>query len=77
MQHSDLKPDNVMFRGGTGDAVLCDLGVGRISRHGGRGGGGGGGATATSFAGHGGTLLYLAPELLKDETGAATRASDV
>ena len=56
-----------MFRGGTRDVVLCDLGVGRLTR----------GSTATAYAGHGGTLLYLAPELLQDESRAATRASDM
>lgn len=67
-QHSDLKPDNVMFRRGTGDLVLCDLGVGRLT---------GGGCATTAYDGHGGTLLYLAPELHSNEDRSATFASDM
>ena len=58
-----------MFRGGSGDAVLCDLGVGRISTDDASG--------ATAYDGHGGTILYLAPELLEDHHRSATRASDM
>lgn len=67
-QHSDLKPDNIMFRGSSGDAVLCDLGVGRLT---------GGGAASTAYDGHGGTLLYLAPELLDNKGRSATAATDM
>ena len=59
-----------MFRATTGDAVICDLGVGRLSS-------GTGGTTSTAAEGHGGTLLYLAPELIEDDKRAATRASDM
>ncbi len=58
-----------MLRPSTGDAVLCDLGVGRITT--------GGAATATNAEGHGGTLLYFAPELLDDDAKAATSATDM
>ena len=61
-----------MFRASTGDAVLCDLGVGRISQ-----GGGGDTAAATAYEGRGGTLLYFSPELLEKDERAATRASDM
>ena len=71
LQHSDLKPDNVMFRAETDDAVICDLGVGRIT------GTSGGAATSTVHHGHGGTLVYLAPELVQEEDLSATHKSDM
>lgn len=71
-QHSDLKPDNIMFRSGPLDeAVLCDLGYGRLmlAERGSQ-------ATETALA-RGGTLLYMAPELLFNPHQPATRASDM
>lgn len=58
-----------MFRRvGASDAVLCDLGVGRLTS---------GGRTSTAYDGHGGTLLYLAPELLDNTERSATSSSDM
>lgn len=64
--HADLKPDNIMYRA-SGDAVLCDLGVGRIDR------------AATATVGpkfYGGTFPYVVPEQYVNGA-AATSASDV
>lgn len=63
-QHSDLKPQNVMLAA-DGCAVLCDLGLGRMMC-----------ATGT-YDGHGGTLNYLAPELLEKASRAASPATDM
>jgi len=59
-----------MFRGESDEAVLCDLGSSRITAS-------SDAAGASSYDGHGGTLLYLAPELLEREARSATRASDM
>lgn len=66
MQHSDLKPDNIMFHV-TGRAVICDHGVSRITH----------GSTTSAYLGHGGTIIYLAPELLENVERSATKESDM
>ena len=67
LQHSDLKPENIMFRASTGEAVLCDLGAGRVTRNTG----------ASMYDGHAGSMPYLAPELITKEDRSATRESDM
>lgn len=57
-----------MFRGTSDEPVLCDLGVSRMMASAGR---------MSGYAGHGGTVLYLAPELLANEAACATGASDM
>lgn len=91
MQHSDVKPENVMLAA-DGCAVLCDLGLGSLcsSRAPGAGHGGMNVAYVDLFAWvlvatitelhfhlHAGTLLYLAPELVGETLNPATFASDI
>jgi len=66
--HADLKPENIMLRAPGGELVLTDFGVGRIAR--------GGVDEALYYGAAGGTVVYMAPELL-DERHASTFASDV
>ena len=66
--HADLKPENVMLRTPGGELVLTDYGVGRIAR--------GGVDEAVYYGTAGGTVVYMAPELL-DERHASTFASDM
>ena len=66
--HADVKPENIMLRTPGGELVLTDYGVGRIAR---------GGVNEAVYAGiAGGTVAYMAPELL-DESHTNTFASDV
>ena len=66
--HADLKPENIMLREPGGELVLTDFGVGRIAR--------GGVDEARYYGAAGGTVVYMAPELL-DGAHASTFASDV
>ena len=66
--HADLKPENIMLRAPGGELVLTDYGVGRIAR--------GGVDEARYYGSAGGTVVYMAPELL-DGAHASTFASDV
>ena len=66
--HADVKPENIMLRAPDGELVLTDYGVGRIAH---------GGIDEASYYGRaGGTVVYMAPELL-DGCHASTFASDV
>jgi serine/threonine protein kinase len=66
--HVDLKPDNIMLRLPGGRLVLTDYGVGCIAR--------GGVDEARYYSTAGGTVIYMAPELLDGEH-ESTFASDV
>ena len=66
--HGDIKPENIMLRGPGGELVLTDYGSGRIAR--------GGVNEARYYGAAGGTVVYMAPELL-DERHTNTFASDM
>ena len=66
--HADVKPENIMLRTPGGELVLTDYGVGRIAR--------GGVDEASYYGSAGGTVVYMAPELL-GERHTNTFASDV
>ncbi len=65
--HRDIKPSNVLLRrsdDGTGEAVLCDLGISQLVD-----------VNTQTTAGVAGTLGYMAPE--RHDGAPATEASDV
>jgi len=67
--HADLKPENIMLRTPGGELVLTDYGVGRIAR---------GGVNEVRYSGRaGGTVVYMAPDLLDGAHDNNTFASDV
>ena len=66
--HADVKPENIVLRTPGGKLVLTDYGVSRIAR--------GGVDEPLYYGAAGGTVIYMAPELL-DGRHASTFASDM
>lgn len=65
--HRDLKPENILLRHGTGDVVLIDFGIAKVTD-----------SVAGPTTVHGqtaGTLMYMSPEQLRGES--VTAASDI